>query len=109
MRGLDELRTASATRPPPRFRSCSTNITAYHPAVTEQLGALTAAEGKGTVWKQKLPIDPGADGSAAYIVVPALYRHDQHARRVQENGILTVALRKAGQRWRITAFAWTKQ
>jgi hypothetical protein len=56
-----------------------------------------------------LAINPDADGSAAYIVVPALYRHEQHARRVQENGILTVALRKAGQRWRITAFAWTKQ
>jgi hypothetical protein len=27
----------------------------------------------------------------------------------QENGILTVALRKTDQRWRITAFAWTKQ
>ena len=32
---------------------------AYRLAVTEQRGALTAAEGKGTFWKQKSPIDLG--------------------------------------------------
>jgi hypothetical protein len=33
-------------RPLPRFRSCSIDITAYRLAVTEQLDALTATEGK---------------------------------------------------------------
>jgi hypothetical protein len=40
-------------RPLPHFRSSSIDITAYRLAVTEQLGALTTAEGKGTSWKQK--------------------------------------------------------
>jgi hypothetical protein len=56
-RGLHGLRRVSAMRPLPRFRSCSIDITAYHLAVIEQRDALTAAEGKGTFWKQKLPID----------------------------------------------------
>jgi hypothetical protein len=38
---------------------------AYRLAVTEQRGALTAAEGKGTFWKQKSPIDLDAASTAA--------------------------------------------
>jgi hypothetical protein len=41
------LRAESATRPPPRFRSCSIAITAYRRAVTEQLDTLNAAETEG--------------------------------------------------------------
>jgi hypothetical protein len=38
---------------------------AYRLAVTEQRGALTAAEGKGTFWKQKSPVDLDAASTAA--------------------------------------------
>ena len=47
----------SVTRLRPHFRSCSIGITAYRPAVTGRLGALAAADGKRTFWKQKSPID----------------------------------------------------
>jgi hypothetical protein len=47
MRGLLGLRAKSATRPLPRFRSCSIDITVYRRAVTEQLDTLTAAEAEG--------------------------------------------------------------
>jgi hypothetical protein len=43
-------------RPLPRFRSCSIDITACRLAGTGQLDALTAANRKGTFWKQKSPI-----------------------------------------------------
>src|SRR5713226_10300322 len=56
-RRLHGLRVESATRPRPRFRSCSIDITAYRLAVTEQLDVLAAAKGNGTFWKQKSPID----------------------------------------------------
>jgi hypothetical protein len=36
-----------------RFRSCSIDITAYRLAGTEQLDALTAAKGTGTLRKQR--------------------------------------------------------
>ncbi|MGH6882356.1 nuclear transport factor 2 family protein [Hypericibacter sp.] len=48
-------------------------------------------------------------GTKAYVVVPATYSYKQHARPMQEKGILTVALEGSHQGWRITAFAWTKQ
>jgi hypothetical protein len=54
---LHGLRPESATRPRPRFRSCSIDTTAYRLAVTEQLGGLRAAVGQGTFGKQKSPID----------------------------------------------------
>ena len=55
--GIARIATRVATRPRPRFRSCSIGIMACRPAVTEQFAALTAAEGKETFWKQKPPID----------------------------------------------------
>ena len=57
-----ELRAGSVTRPRQHFRSCSTGITAYRLADTEQLDDLTAEEGKGTLRKPKLPNDLGPDG-----------------------------------------------
>jgi hypothetical protein len=47
---------------------------AYRLAVTEQRGALTAAEGKGTFWKQKSPIDLDAASIAASGWPPARAR-----------------------------------
>src|ERR1700733_12366658 len=44
MSRLHGSRVESATRPPPRFRSCSIDITAYRRAVTEQPNTLTEAE-----------------------------------------------------------------
>lgn len=50
------LPAGSVTRQRRRFRSCSIDITAYRPAGIEQLDALMAAEGKGTL-KQESPVD----------------------------------------------------
>jgi hypothetical protein len=42
-------------------------------------------------------------------VVPATYTFKQHGKRVKESGsTVTVALKKSGTEWRITAWAWSK-
>jgi hypothetical protein len=49
---------SSPTRSPwPHFRRYSFDITACRQAVTEQLAARAAGEGKGAYWKQKPPIE----------------------------------------------------
>ena len=63
-RELRGLRPGSATRPPPRFRSCSIAITACRPAVTAQRAAPTAVEGKRTFWRRKSPTDLDAASRA---------------------------------------------
>jgi ketosteroid isomerase-like protein len=48
-------------------------------------------------------------GNRAYVVVPANYSYKQDGKPVMESGsIFTVALRKAGNDWRITGWAWAK-
>jgi ketosteroid isomerase-like protein len=48
-------------------------------------------------------------GDRAYVVVPATYTYKQHGKRVTESGsILTVALQKVADGWRMTGWAWTK-
>jgi uncharacterized protein (TIGR02246 family) len=48
-------------------------------------------------------------GDAAYVVIPAIYRWKKGAEKMQEKGIITTALRKVDQKWRVAAFAWTRQ
>ena len=50
-----------------------------------------------------------ANGSYAYVVVPAVYSFVHNAQRSEDKGIITVALRKLGQNWRVAALTWTKQ
>ncbi|MER6976239.1 YybH family protein [Streptomyces carpinensis] len=48
-------------------------------------------------------------GDHAYVVVPATMTFDLRGKRVIQSGsVFTVALRKAGTAWRLTAWAWTK-
>jgi hypothetical protein len=49
------------------------------------------------------------DGDSAYVVVPATYAYKQHGKAVTEpDSIFTIALRKIGDAWRITGWAWAK-
>ena len=48
-------------------------------------------------------------GDRAYVVVPATMTFRAHGRQVTQSGsMFTVALRKLGEGWRITAWAWAK-
>ena len=48
-------------------------------------------------------------GDRAYVVVPATYTYKQKGKPVTESGsILTVALQKLADGWRMTGWAWTK-
>ena len=48
-------------------------------------------------------------GDHAYIVVPATMTFDLQGKPVTQTGsIFTVALRKVGTEWRLTAWAWAK-
>ena len=48
-------------------------------------------------------------GDRAYVVVPAKFTYKQHGKRVTESGsILTVALQKGADGWRMTGWAWAK-
>ncbi len=45
----------------------------------------------------------------AYVVVPAIMTFEIQGKRVTQTGsIFTVALRKLGTQWRLTAWAWAK-
>ncbi|OBB21332.1 hypothetical protein A5761_03410 [Mycolicibacterium setense] len=49
------------------------------------------------------------NGENAYVVVPATMTFDLRGKQVTQTGSLyTVALRKAGPDWRLTAWAWAK-
>ena len=50
-----------------------------------------------------------ATGDNAYVVVPATMTFDHKGKQVTQSGALfTVALRKVGRGWRLTAWAWAK-
>jgi ketosteroid isomerase-like protein len=49
------------------------------------------------------------NGDSAYLVVPASMTFDLRGTKVSQTGSLyTVALRKVGAEWRLTAWAWAK-
>ena len=49
------------------------------------------------------------NGDNAYVVVPATMTFDLSGKQVTQTGsVYTVALRKVGARWRLTAWAWAK-
>ncbi len=55
------------------------------------------------------PQHNNVSGNNAYVVVPATMTFQIHGRTVTQSGaVFTVALRKLGDAWRITAWAWTK-
>jgi hypothetical protein len=48
-------------------------------------------------------------GDRAYVVVPANFTYKQNGKRITERrSILTVALQKVADNWRITGWAWAK-
>jgi ketosteroid isomerase-like protein len=48
-------------------------------------------------------------GDRAYVVLPAVYTFKQHEKPVNEaHAVFTVALRKTGAGWRITAWTWSR-
>jgi len=48
-------------------------------------------------------------GDHAYVVIPANFTYKQNGKRITERGsILTVALQKSAESWRITGWAWAK-
>ena len=48
-------------------------------------------------------------GDRSYVVVPANYTYQQDGKPMAENGsLLTVALQKGPDGWRITAWTWSK-
>lgn len=56
------------------------------------------------------PLHVDVSGDRAYAVVPAAYTYKEHGTPVSEkNSFFTVALKKSGGVWRITAWAWTKR
>ena len=55
------------------------------------------------------PLHNNVTGNSAYVVVPANMTFKVHGRQITQTGaILTVALHKLADGWRITAWAWTK-
>jgi hypothetical protein len=46
---------------------------------------------------------------SAYLVVPAIYHWKKGEEKMQEKGIVTSAMQKVDQKWRVAAFAWTRQ
>jgi uncharacterized protein (TIGR02246 family) len=55
------------------------------------------------------PTHVDVSGDRAYLVVPAIYHWKKGAEKMQDKGIITSALQKVDQKWRVAAFAWTKQ
>src|SRR3954470_12207850 len=48
-------------------------------------------------------------GDYAYVVVPVTFAYDLRGKQViQTDALFTVALRKVGDEWRLTAWAWGK-
>jgi len=48
-------------------------------------------------------------GDYAYVVVPATFDYNVQGKPVNQTGaVFTVALRKVGPEWRLTAWAWSK-
>lgn len=48
-------------------------------------------------------------GNSAYVVVPAVYSATHDSQIVHQKGVMTLALRRDSQDWRVTAFTWTRQ
>ena len=49
------------------------------------------------------------NGESAYVVAPATMTFDLRGRQITQTGSMyTVALRKVGEEWRLTAWAWAK-
>ena len=55
------------------------------------------------------PTHVDVSGDYAYLVVPAIFHWKKGAETMQDKGVITSALRKVDQKWRVAAFAWTKQ
>ncbi len=56
------------------------------------------------------PIHVDITGDRAYVVTPATYTYKQKGRHVSEIGsILTVALQRSAEGWRMTGWAWSKR
>ena len=47
------------------------------------------------------------NGSHAYVIVPINLRYNDNGSLVKRTGLMTLALRKAADGWRIAAWAWT--
>lgn len=55
------------------------------------------------------PLHNSVTGDSAYVVVPATMTFKVHGQQVTQRGaILTLALRKVAEVWRITAWSWSK-
>jgi ketosteroid isomerase-like protein len=55
------------------------------------------------------PVHNDTTGDAAYVVVPATMTFDLAGTRITQTGaMLTVALRKLPEGWRVAAWAWAK-
>lgn len=55
------------------------------------------------------PLHNNVTGDSAYVVVPATMTFKVHGKQVTQIGaVLTVALRKLAEGWRIAAWAWAK-
>jgi ketosteroid isomerase-like protein len=55
------------------------------------------------------PLHNNVTGDSAYVVVPASMTFNVHGKQVSQTGaVLTVALRKLAEGWRIAAWAWAK-
>jgi uncharacterized protein (TIGR02246 family) len=55
------------------------------------------------------PTHVDVSGDHAYLVIPAIYHWKKGTEKMQEKGIITSALHKVDQKWRVAAFAWTRQ
>lgn len=55
------------------------------------------------------PLHNNVTGDSAYVVVPATMTFKVQGKQVTQSGaVLTVALRKFAESWRVTAWAWAK-
>jgi ketosteroid isomerase-like protein len=72
-------------------------------AYDEKEGITDAVAKLGAPWTVDV------SGDRAYFVGPATYVYKQHGKSVQElHAVFTVALRRTGAGWRITAWTWSK-
>ena len=68
-----------------------------------------ANEISGAVVTAKTPKHVDVSGDDAYVVLPVSYAYTQKGMKVSEpNSMLTIALPKEDEGWRISAWAWSK-
>lgn len=79
-------------------------------AMPTWLKDLSASESKAGITGGKVSFGAAiyriANGSQAYVVLPTVYHFRQHGKPMHDSARMAFALRKSGNRWLISSWAW---